>query len=186
MKIHRRPNAKSAANILASTLAGMLLAACVNQPATQPPVKTVDFVDVQRYAGTWYEIASFPLFFQRQCIANTQANYELAPAGKIIVHNQCQTKDGIDKADGIAEVVPNTGNSQLRVSFFRPFWGDYWIIALDPEYRWAVVGHPDRRYLWILSRTRQLPKEQLDAALEAARKQGYDLGPLRFTAQKGD
>jgi apolipoprotein D and lipocalin family protein len=169
-------------NILSMVAVG-LLAACVTNDRSEPPVQTVLQVDLKRYAGTWYEIAAFPLFFQRQCIGNTQANYTIESEDRIGVHNQCLTKDGIDKVDGIAEAVAGASNARLRVSFFRPFWADYWVIGLDSEYRWAVVGNPNRRNLWILSRTPRLPQEQLDAALAAARKEGFDLALLHYTAQ---
>jgi len=160
-----------------------LLCACSTAPQSGPPVSSVEHLDLQRYAGTWYEIGSFPMFFQRQCIANTIANYTIEPQGRVGVHNQCQTKDGVDKADGIAEVADGGNSARLRVSFFRPFWADYWVIGLDPEYRWALVGNPNRRYLWLLSRSKTLPREQLDAALLIAGQQGFDLSNLHYTTQ---
>ena len=169
-------------SVLLLTLA-TLLCACATSDQSGPPVNSVSQVDLQRYSGTWYEIASFPMFFQRHCIANTQANYTIEPEARVGVHNQCQTKDGIDKADGIAESVAGGNNAKLRVAFFRPFWADYWIIGLDSEYRWALVGNPNRKYLWILSRTKNLPQDQLKAALEIARKQGFDLANLKYTTQ---
>ncbi len=161
----------------------LLLCACVTSDKNETKVTSVDNLDLLRYAGTWYEIGSFPMFFQRHCIANTQANYTLEPEGKIGVHNQCLTENGIDKADGVAEAVDGSNPARLRVSFFRPFWADYWILGLDSEYRWALVGNPDRHYLWLLSRSKKLPQDQLDSALEVARKQGFDLTKLHFTVQ---
>jgi len=165
-------------------LVSCLLAACAVQDKSENPVASVASVDLKRYAGTWYEIGSFPMFFQRNCTANTQANYTIETDGRVGVHNQCQTRDGVDKADGVAEMVAASGGAKLRVSFFRPFWADYWIVGLDPDYRWAVVGNPARRNLWILSRTKSLPADQLDKALSAAKQQGFDLAQLHYTRQE--
>lgn len=147
------------------------------------PVRSVQEVDLDRYKGTWYEIARFPMFFQRQCHGDVTARYELLADGCISVLNRCRTDDGFDEAKGKACTVKGTGNAQLKVSFFWPFRSNYWVIGLDPDYRWAVVGNPKRDALWILSRTPQLPKDQLDQALHAAAEQGYDLGLLKYTPQ---
>ncbi len=147
------------------------------------PVSSVAAVDLQRYVGKWFEIASFPMFFQRNCIADTTAEYGLTPDGKVSVLNRCRTKDGFDKAQGTATAVEGGNNARLKVSFFWPFRSDYWVIGLDQDYRWAVVGNPNRKYLWVLSRTPQLPKELLAAALKSASDQGFDLNQLRYTAQ---
>lgn len=147
------------------------------------PVRSVRDVDLGRYVGTWYEIARFPMFFQRRCTADATARYGLLADGCISVLNRCRTDDGFDEAKGKACTVEGTGNAQLKVSFFWPFRSDYWIIGLDPDYRWAVVGTPDRNSLWVLSRTPLLPKEQLDMALRSAAEQGYDLGLLKYTRQ---
>jgi len=151
----------------------------------QTPVSSVAAVDLARYAGQWYEIAAFPMFFQRQCVGDTTAHYALAPQGKVLVTNRCRTESGFDEATGNATVVEGSNNSRLKVSFFWPFKADYWVIGLDADYRWAVVGNPNRKYLWVLSRTPQLPQTMLDAALATASQQGYDLSPLRYTDQAG-
>jgi len=153
--------------------------------AAQTPVASVASVDLARYAGTWYEVAAFPMFFQRQCIGDTTAHYALTPKGDVAVTNRCRTEKGFDEAQGRATVVEGSANARLKVSFFWPFSADYWVIGLDGDYRWAVVGHPSRKYLWLLSRTPQLEPALLDAALAAARTQGYDLSPLRYTVQGG-
>ena len=149
--------------------------------AEPAPVETVGTIDLGRYAGKWYEVAAFPMFFQRQCIGDTTAQYTLRPDGEIAVRNRCRTENGFDEANGRAWTAEGTVNSKLKVSFFWPFRSDYWVVGLDEDYRWAVVGNPNRKYLWVLSRTPELAKEQLDRALEAAKKQGYDLAPLRYT-----
>jgi apolipoprotein D and lipocalin family protein len=148
------------------------------QPAA---VRSVAGVDLARYAGTWYEIAAFPMFFQRQCIGDTTARYTLRSDGDIDVYNRCRTDSGFDDALGKAWTVAGSGSAQLKVSFFWPFRADYWVIGLDDDYRWAVVGNPNRKYLWVLSRTPRLPAEQLDRALQAAAAQGFDLAQLKTT-----
>ena len=163
---------------------GALLSGGMAQTAN--PVVSVAEVDLSRYIGKWYEIASFPMFFQRKCVANTTAEYQSNDSGGIRVLNRCNTEKGVDEALGVATVVPGFGNSRLKVSFFWPFTGDYWILGLDPEYRFAVVGSPNRKYLWILSRTPQLPAPLLDAALAAAQAQGFDVKELRYTSQKAN
>lgn len=153
--------------------------------AAPPPVQTVESVDLKRYAGMWYEIANLPMFFQRSCVGNTTAEYTEHPDGTLGVTNRCDTKDGsVESATGSATVVEGSNNTKLEISFFKPFKGDYWVIGLDPEYRWAVVGVPDRKYLWILSRTPVMTKEDLDQALATATAQGYQLDELRYTPQK--
>ena len=149
----------------------------------ETPVASVARVDLNRYAGKWFEIASFPMYFQRDCVGDTTAKDALAADGSVSVTNRCRTDSGFEEADGKATVVEGSNNARLKVSFFWPFRSDYWVIGLDADYRWAVVGNPNRRFLWVLSRTPQLPQEMLDAALKAAADQGYDLKQLRYTAQ---
>jgi apolipoprotein D and lipocalin family protein len=155
-------------------------AADLKTTQTQP----VSSVDLTRYMGTWYEVGSIPMFFQRMCIQNTQAQYTLLDNGAVKVINQCQKKDGsLAKAEGRAKVVNTTQNSRLKVSFLAyPFQllarGDYWIIDLASDYRYAVVGHPSRKYGWILSRDRILRSEDLMTVRDNLKKQGYD--PCRF------
>jgi apolipoprotein D and lipocalin family protein len=129
--------------------------------AKEPELTVVDSVELDRYLGTWYEIASYPAWFQRNCTAVT-ASYSLRDDGLIKVVNSCRkgSLDGkLKQSTGRAKVVDGETNAKLKVSFFGPFWGDYWIIDLDAEYRWAVVGEPKRKYLWILSRTRSMNDE---------------------------
>ncbi len=152
--------------------------------AEAPPVQAVAAVDLARYSGKWYEIASFPMFFQRQCVGDTTAEYTLRSDGEVSVLNRCRTEDGFDQAEGRAWPVEGGRNARLKVSFFWPFRSDYWVIGLDPGYGWAVVGNPNRKYLWILSRTPQLPQDRLDLALASARAQGYELAQLRYTRQE--
>lgn len=149
------------------------------------PLETVTFVDLSRYIGEWYEIASFPQRFQKDCVA-TKATYSLEKEGSIKVVNECHLKTfhGQRKvARGSAEVVDTETNAKLKVTFFWPFYGKYWVIDLGKDYEYAVVGHPDRDYLWILNRTRKMDKAVLDGILERLRNQGYDLSKLRMTPQ---
>ena len=150
----------------------------------QAPVKTVSHVDLDRYMGTWYEVASFPQWFSEGCTAS-QAEYEKR-GRRVRVTNSCRLDDihgPWKSADGWAKVVDKRSNAKLKVTFFWPFFGDYWIIELDEDYRWAVVGSPDRDSLWILSRTRQLDADTLDLILNRIDLQGFDLGRLEWTAQ---
>jgi apolipoprotein D and lipocalin family protein len=149
------------------------------------PLRTVAHVDLERYVGTWYEIASYPQRFQKGCTASS-AVYTLRGDGTLQVLNRCN-RDSLDGpetiARGRARVVDPKSNAKLKVSFFWPFWGDYWIIDLDPEYRYAVVGHPSRKYLWILSRTRSMDPLIYSGILERLTAQGYDVTRLRVTLQ---
>lgn len=169
--------------LLASLLAGCSGASRATPDL--PPLRTVEHVDLDRYLGTWFEVASLPQRFQKGCTA-TQANYSLRPDGDIAVRNRCN-KGGLDgpvsSAEGRARVIDEKTNAKLEVSFFWPFWGDYWVIDLGPDYEFAVVGHPSREYLWILSRTPTLPAATYDAILERLRAQGYDLSKLQQTKQ---
>jgi apolipoprotein D and lipocalin family protein len=152
-----------------------------------PPLVTVAQVDLNRYLGTWYEIASFPQRFQRGCTASN-ATYSLRSDGQIDVVNRCRKNslDGEEKiAQGRARVVDRATNAKLEVSFFRPFWGDYWIVDLGPSYDYAVVGHPSRDYLWILCRTRTMDGATYDGILARLRAQGYEVERLQRTLQPG-
>ena len=151
--------------------------------ADDRPVTTVPNVDLERYLGRWYEVGSFPMFFQRHCIGETTADYALQEGGSISVRNRCRSEDGFIEAEGRATPVAGSGNARLKVSFFWPFSSDYWIIGLDDAYRWAVVGNPNRKYLWILSRTPVLDPAALEQARMIAAAQGFDLAQLRMTRQ---
>ena len=142
-------------------------------------------VDLARYAGKWHEIARLPNRFQRDCASDVTATYTLRPDGKITVLNECRRADGRQKsAKGTARVAdPKGPNTKLKVTFFWPFSGNYWIIDLDPEYRWAVVGEPGREYLWILSREPQLDAALYQQIVERAKQRGFDTGQLLTTRQ---
>jgi len=176
---------------LAISIAAIALAGCGTTTTERlglPEPKTVASVDLGRYLGTWYDIASFPQRFQEGCTGST-AMYELRPDGEIDVLNRCRkgSLDGEeDSARGRARVVDRTTNAKLEVSFFRPFWGEYWIIDLGADYEFAVVGHPSRDYLWILSRTPAMDAAVYSGILERLRAQGYEVERLRRTPQRAD
>lgn len=152
---------------------------------TQPALRTVDRVDIGRYMGRWYEIARYPAWFQRKCAKNTIAEYTLEGTGAVRVENRCTTADGrVTSAKGRARVADGATNAKLKVKFnlFMPA-GDYWIIDLDPEYRWAVVGEPKRRYLWVLSRTPDIDEETYARICARLQEQEYDPGRLVRTPQ---
>ncbi len=152
---------------------------------TAEPLSVVDRVDPQRYMGRWYEIASYPAWFQRGCTATT-ADYRLRADGKIEVINRCRkhTLDGPPKqSEGVAEIVDTQTNAKLKVWFFWPFKGNYWIIDLAEDYAWVVVGEPRRKYLWILSRTPTLDEASYQAILSHLPARGYDPTRLQRTLQ---
>lgn len=146
-------------------------------------VKTVDHVDLQRYAGKWYEVARIPNRFQKKCDRDVSADYSFE-GDAIKVHNSCVNAAGrITDIVGKAKVVDARSNAKLKVTFFWPFYGDYWILGLDPDYRWAVVGTPNRKYLWILSRTANLPQADMERAHRIAEQNGFSVSTLVLTPQ---
>jgi apolipoprotein D and lipocalin family protein len=171
----------------------LLLSGCAAFTPTDPAPglpRTVAAVDVQRYLGTWYEIARIPASFQdsatRRC-ADVTATYTARPDGRIDVLNAC--RNALDNyaetsARAVASAVPGGNNARLRVQFFWPFSGDYWVIGLDPEYRWALVGAPSRNFLWLLSRTPTLPEPDIAAAFAIAAREGFDTARIVRTEQR--
>jgi len=150
------------------------------------PLETVESVDLKKYVGKWYEIASFPQSFQKGCNCTT-AEYFLTDDDYVRVLNSCR-KDGVDgkldQAEGKAFIVEGTNNSKLKVQFFWPFKGDYWIIELADDYSYAVVGHPNRDYLWILSRTPKMENEIYSDLLSKITAKGFDVSRLQVTTQE--
>jgi apolipoprotein D and lipocalin family protein len=154
---------------------------------TQPPLKVVSSLDLSRYNGLWYEVARLPNSFEKKCVADVTAQYSPLPDGRIQVVNRCRKADGeITEAKGVAQRAEKNGpNSRLKVRFapsflsFLPFvWGDYQVIDLAPDYSYALVGEPGRKYLWILSRTPQMDESTLSKLTERAAAQGFDVSKL--------
>ncbi len=163
-----------------------------SQEGTVPPLQVVPTVDLDRYLGTWYEIARLPNRFQTHCAGDVTATYSWRDDGDLLVINRCRTADGqTSEAEGRAKIADKSGpNSKLKVRFapgfltFLPFvWGDYWIIGLAEDYSYAVIGEPARRYLWVLSRTPTMDEGTLQSVLDIIGKQGYDLTNLLRTSQ---
>lgn len=158
--------------------------------ASDQAVSSVAKVNLQQYAGTWYEIARFPMFFQRNCARDVTATYSLNADGTVKVDNRCVKSNGEQIGSvGQAHAV-DASNSKLKVTFL-PSWlrwlpvgqGDYWVLKLDSQYQTVLVGNPSRKYLWILSRQPQLDERTYLNYVEAARKQGFDITQLQRTVQ---
>jgi apolipoprotein D and lipocalin family protein len=149
------------------------------RPAS-PDVQTVAHVDLNRYLGRWYEIASIPQWFEKRC-TGVQATYSLLEDGRIRVLNECRLDSlngKLQSASGKARIVDTETNAKLKVTFFWPFSGDYWILDLGTDYDFAAVGSPDHETLWILSRTTTLPETTYQEILERLTKQGFDVSRL--------
>ncbi|MEX1131725.1 MAG: lipocalin family protein [Flavobacteriales bacterium] len=150
------------------------------------PLRTVPIVHLDRYAGTWYEIASYPQRFQKGCHCTT-ATYTPSDKGYLILENRCNRDSAggrLSSIKGKAFAVEGSGNAKLKVQFFWPFTGNYWIIDLAADYSYAVVGDPSRKYLWILSRGPQLPSDVYAGILERLVTNGYDIEKLQLTDQR--
>ncbi|HEX8337437.1 MAG TPA: lipocalin family protein [Pyrinomonadaceae bacterium] len=153
----------------------------------EEPLRVVPSVDLPRYAGLWYEVARLPNRFEEKCAGDVSADYTLRADGRLKVVNRCRRGDG-EMAEVVGEAKPadkNGPNSRLKVRFAPAFlsflpavWGDYQIIGLAPDYTHAVVGSPDRKYLWVLSRNPLMDEAAYLRLLEAARSQGFDVGRI--------
>ena len=148
-------------------------------------LQTVPSVDLKKYAGKWYEIASFPQRFQKGCHCTT-AEYTLSEKGYVIVKNSCRKNSVTGKIKSItgkAFVVKGSNNAKLKVQFFWPIRGKYWIVDLAEDYSYAVVSHPNKKYLWILSRTPSMKPEVYQQIIERLKKMGLDTNKLKMTPQ---
>jgi apolipoprotein D and lipocalin family protein len=160
--------------------------------STSPPLSTVKGLNLSQYMGTWYEIGKFPNRFQKACLSDTTASYSLITPDRIKVVNRCRTKSGkIAEAIGLAKPSGRPEEAKLKVSFVKLFglqlfWGDYWIIGLDKTYQYAVVGNPDRKYGWILSRKPKMAGQDLQSALKILKDAGYDISLLEMTPQEAN
>ncbi len=148
--------------------------------------QTVSYVDLDKYSGLWYEIASYPARFQEGCHCTT-AEYAFAPNGKhIIVKNRCRkgSPQGSESSiTGKAFVVKGTGNAKLKVQFFWPFRAPYWVVGLADDYSWALVSGPSRKYLWILSRTPKMDDGTYNKIINILKEKGFDTGKVKVCDQ---
>lgn len=183
----RRSRARPFAGALSAALlsAAALLPVGVATAAAPDNVTSVESLDITRYAGEWHEIARLPMFFQRKCKDEVTAQYTLRDDALVGVVNRCRTEDGERlEAEGVARRDPDhAGRLEVRfapdwLSWLPLTWADYWVIALDPDYQWAMVGEPGREYLWILSRTPDMDRARFEALKARAEAMGYDLAPL--------
>jgi apolipoprotein D and lipocalin family protein len=166
-------------------LAALLAAACSTQ-GPPPDLPTVPYVDLNRYQGTWHEIARLPMWFQRGCVRSS-AKYTLEAGGTVRVLNRCTTAEGaVKEAQGRAFVTDPQTNARLEVEFDNWFSrlfpgvarGPYWIVHLEPDYSGAVVGSPSREYLWILARDPVLPDDRYAALVALADQLGFATAAL--------
>jgi apolipoprotein D and lipocalin family protein len=154
---------------------------------------TIATLDVPRYMGRWYEIAKFPNWFQRKCVADTSANYRLLPDGSVEVLNQCRQKNGeMQQALGAARQIGPATSPKLQVRFAPPWlsvlpfvWGNYWVIDLDEGYELVAISEPKREYLWVLSRSPQVEPARYQALLSRLKALGLDTDKLEVTVQGG-
>ena len=146
-------------------------------------LEVVPHVELEKYLGKWYEIAHLPAKFQEGC-NETTATYTLSKDGNISVLNQATKNGKIKQAKGKAKVVDKNTNAKLKVTFFWPFYGDYWIIKLGNNYDYSVVGTPNRKYLWILSRTPQMDDNLYSQIIEYVKSKGFEVNKLIKTLQK--
>ena len=161
------------------------------QTAAPVPLATIASLDVPRYMGTWFEIAKYPNKFQKKCVADTQAQYQLLTAGAVQVTNRCRQDNGeLDEAVGEARQMGAATSPKLQVRFAPDWlswlpmvWGNYWVIDLDERYQLVAVSEPSREFLWVLARTPQVSAEAYDALLIRLKAQGFELGKLERTWQ---
>lgn len=158
-----------------------LISACSSK---NPPLATVEKVELNKYLGTWYEIARYEHYFEKDC-KNVTANYSMFDEQTIKVVNKCTNINTNEKKEATARAyaVDDT-NSKLKVSFFRPFYGDYWVLVLDKNYEYVVVGTPSREYLWILARTSKIDEKLKNELLEKIKTLGFDTQKLIWTIQE--
>lgn len=184
----------------AATAMALVAATGLGQAQTPPgaaPLASLPSLTVAPYMGRWYQVALYPNTFQKQCVSDTTADYQQRPDGRVTVLNRCRDASGrIDEAQGLARPVGGLADgelkpAQLQVSFLPSWlrwapvgWGDYWVIQLASDYRYAVVSEPSRRYLWVLSRTPALAPDDDRLIRQTLQAQGFDLGRLQAHPQR--
>ena len=161
---------------------GTIMLAALAALSSPPPLDVVPHVDLTRYIGRWYEIASFPQRFQKGCI-DSRADYRIRDDGALEVINSCFRNGEVDRAKGKAWVADRATNAKLKVSFFWPFRGDYWIIELGEDYEYAVVSAPDRQYLWVLAREPKMNETLYQGIIDRLKDRGFDVSRLQRTYQ---
>ena len=165
--------------IIASAIMGVMV-----PDSHKSELEVVSSVDLSRYVGRWYEIARLPNRFEKKCADSVTATYALRPDGKIEVVNRCRKSSGeYTSAKGKAKIVDKRTNAKLKVTFFWPLYGDYWILDLGPNYEYAVVGDPSRDYLWILSRTPQIEETLYRQLLAKMAARGFKTELMIRTSQ---
>ncbi|MDE2418861.1 MAG: lipocalin family protein [Burkholderiales bacterium] len=177
--------------IVVALLCAMPLWAKSTEPVA--PLHAIAQLDIQRYMGTWYEIAKYPNAFQRKCAAETRADYTLLDGGRVQVVNRCRNAaGGMEEVIGAARQTGPSNSAKLEVRFapawlaFLPFvWGNYWVIDLDPAYQLVAVSEPSREYLWILSRSPHVEPAAYSALLQRLAIMGFDLRRLETSNQPG-
>ncbi len=169
--------------------APLLLITAMAATAASLPNEPVSTLDLNRYAGQWHEIAHLPLYFQRHCKDQITATYTIRGDGTIGVRNACRTADGKQKVAEATGKPAGGPAGALKVRFapawlsWLPWvWADYWVIELDPDYQWAVVGSPTLKYLWVLSRAPSMPRDQFQQIVERAKQRGYPMDRLVMAA----
>jgi apolipoprotein D and lipocalin family protein len=170
---------------LSLVLIAGLLAACspsgpVGNMSVPQPVKPVE---LNRYLGRWFEQARYENRFETDCEGVT-ADYSLRDDGMIKVINTCRQggiNGSVKSVEGRAKIVPSSGNAKLKVSFFGPFFGNYWVLDRAPDYTWSIVGEPSGRYLWILTRTANPSQRTREMLARKAKSLGYDVSLIRWT-----
>lgn len=172
----------------ASLLMFALLMGRVPAAAAELPNEPVHALEMTRYSGQWHEIARLPMYFQRKCLDGVVATYSPRPDGTIDVHNTCRTAKGQKSVDGVARMKDGlAGALEVRfaprwLTWLPMSWAEYWVIEVDPDYQWAVVGSPNLKHLWILSRQPAMNRALFDRLREHARQRGYQVDHLIITA----
>ena len=162
-------------NVIVMSMITATLFAGIATADRKGDLEVVSAVDLSRYAGRWYEIARLPNRFEKKCADSVTATYTLRSDGKVDVVNRCRKANGeFTTAKGKAKIADKKTNAKLKVTFFWPFYGDYWILDLGPDYQYAVVGSPDRDYLWILSRTPQFDEQLYQQLVEKMAARGFE------------